>query len=56
MKNSAALLAVGIVLACNSLSQAQAAEVPDGFTAVFNGKDLQGWHAIPHFDHRKLAI
>ena len=55
MKNSTVLLGIGIVLACSSLSQAQTAQVPAGFTAVFNGKDLQGWHAIPHFDHRKLA-
>ncbi len=34
-----------------------AAEVapPDGFQAVFNGTDLSGWHAVPHFDPRKLA-
>lgn len=28
---------------------------PDGFTALFNGKDLAGWHGQPHFDPRKLA-
>ena len=30
-------------------------EVPDGFEALFNGKDLTGWHGMPHFDPRKLA-
>lgn len=28
---------------------------PAGFTALFNGKDLSGWHGMPHFDPRKLA-
>ena len=23
---------------------------PKGFTALFNGKDLTGWHGMPHFD------
>src|SRR2546423_2996287 len=27
---------------------------PPGFTALFNGKDLAGWHGMPHFDPRKL--
>lgn len=39
-----------------SLSQCcLAAEVPDGFKAIFNGKDLTGWHGMPHFDPRDLA-
>jgi hypothetical protein len=28
---------------------------PKGFTALFNGKDLRGWHGMPHYDPRKLA-
>ena len=28
---------------------------PRGFTAVFNGKDLNGWHGMGHFDPYKLA-
>ena len=32
-----------------------AAEPPKGFTALFNGKDLTGWHGMPHFDPYKLA-
>ena len=27
---------------------------PQGFTALFNGKDLSGWHGLKHFDPRKL--
>ncbi len=32
-----------------------AADVPEGFHAIFNGKDLTGWHGMPHFDPRDLA-
>jgi 3-keto-disaccharide hydrolase len=28
---------------------------PAGFTPIFNGKDLTGWHGMPHFDPYKLA-
>lgn len=28
---------------------------PEGFRAVFNGKDLTGWYGLSHFDPRKLA-
>jgi hypothetical protein len=28
---------------------------PQGFKALFNGKDLTGWHGMGHFDPRKLA-
>lgn len=27
---------------------------PEGFTAIFNGKDLTGWYGLEHFDPRKL--
>jgi hypothetical protein len=27
---------------------------PKGFVALFNGKDLAGWHGMPHFDPYKL--
>lgn len=30
-------------------------EPPAGFTAIFNGKDLDGWIGLEHFDPRKLA-
>lgn len=30
-------------------------ELPPGFTAIFNGKNLTGWHGMPHFDPRELA-
>ena len=34
---------------------AKANAAPKGFIALFNGKDLTGWHGMPHFDPYKLA-
>jgi hypothetical protein len=36
-------------------SRADEPKPPQGFTALFNGKDLTGWHGMPHFDPYKLA-
>ena len=33
----------------------RAAEAPKPLTPIFNGKDLTGWHGMPHFDPRALA-
>jgi hypothetical protein len=49
---------VAVVLGCLStftsvrLTEAQPATA---FTPLFNGKDLSGWHGMPHFDPYKLA-
>src|SRR5437588_5027551 len=45
------------LLPLTSLSPSEAADVqpPNGFVALFNGKDLAGWHGMPHFDPYKLA-
>ncbi len=32
-----------------------AADPPKGFTAAFNGKDLSGWHGMPHHNPYDLA-
>src|SRR3954447_9261006 len=37
------------------VAPSRADEAPSGFVALFNGKDLSGWHGMPHFDPRKLA-
>jgi len=50
------LLLVPVLLTLTDVNISSAAdEVPDGFQAIFNGKDLTGWHGRPHFDPRKLA-
>src|SRR5262249_26293964 len=43
-------------LACLLASAANASEPkpPKGFTALFNGKDLDGWQGMPHYDPYKL--
>jgi hypothetical protein len=33
---------------------AQGPRPPKGFVALFNGKDLSGWHGMPHFSPYKL--
>jgi hypothetical protein len=49
---------VALVAALGTAHHANAqgpTQTPPGFTALFNGKDLSGWHGVPHFDPRKLA-
>ncbi len=36
-------------------AQDQPEKPPEGFTALFDGKTLDGWHGMPHFDPRELA-
>jgi hypothetical protein len=46
---TATFLLIGLVAGV-----ASAQEIPEGFTALFNGKDLTGWVGLGHFDPRKL--
>ena len=41
-------------LLCGSIASAQTVTPPPGFTALFNGKDLTGWHGLEHFDPRLI--
>src|SRR4051812_12748862 len=43
-----------LVLGCALAGLARAAEVPAGFTPLFNGKDLSSWRGGDTFDHRQL--
>jgi hypothetical protein len=56
MRTTSSLTAL-IALAALAAAPARAADPqpPKGFTALFNGKDLSGWHGMPHFDPYKLA-
>lgn len=45
---------VALGLAASQFTTALAAEVPAGFTALFNCKDLSGFRGGDTFDHRKL--
>ena len=48
-------LAAFVVAAFSFAGPVRAVEPPKGFTALFNGTDLAGWHGMPHFDPYKLA-
>jgi hypothetical protein len=48
-----ALVVASIVAA--AAARAADPQTPAGFTPLFNGKDLSGWHGTPHFDPYKLA-
>lgn len=49
-------LSLACLTSCFALgSLSMAAEPPEGFTPLFNGKDLTGWIGMPHFDPNKLA-
>lgn len=49
-------LSAGLGAACLILAQTASAQVqpPAGFSALFNGHDLEGWRGGDTFDHRKL--
>jgi hypothetical protein len=51
------IAACGLMLATAATTAADERlnEPPEGFTALFNGKDFSGWHGMPHFDPRQLA-
>jgi hypothetical protein len=44
---------LGICGLGNAESISQDLQVPEGFVALFNGRDLEGWHGCPHLDPRK---
>jgi hypothetical protein len=47
------LVFVGICGLGNVETISQDLQVPEGFVALFNGRDLEGWHGCPHLDPRK---
>src|SRR6266516_3024868 len=56
---STILLPLNLVVVLASLllvhtAPAQDSSPPAGFTALFNGKDLKGWHGMEHIDPRTL--
>lgn len=46
---------LAVVVAAGFPWSAVGGETPAGFTALFNGKDLSGWHGMPTFDPAQLA-
>lgn len=48
-------LVLSLVVSGGSWARAADNVPPEGFTALFNGKDLSGWHGMGTFDPYKLA-
>lgn len=51
------LLVLSLLLLSSSVRPLRAADnvPPEGFRALFNGKDFTGWYGLGHFDPNKLA-
>jgi hypothetical protein len=58
-KRVAILLATGVMVVASAgallCEAAHAAQPPSGFSALFNGRDLTGWHGLATQDPRKFA-
>ena len=54
MRFLTALTCSALALLFVETSHAKDVKAPRGFTALFNGKDLSGWHGMPHFDPSKF--
>lgn len=48
-------LVLALALCLAPIARAHADDPPKGFTPIFDGKTLKGWHGMPHFDPRDLA-
>ncbi|MGC3966468.1 MAG: DUF1080 domain-containing protein [Pirellulales bacterium] len=57
MNRTLRTFATFVAVVLSSLAPAFAADntPPEGFRALFNGKDFAGWHGMGHFDPNKLA-
>ena len=50
------LVALTLLFVLTGVANAQQNnQAPEGFTGLFNGKDLSGWHGMGHFSPVKLA-
>jgi hypothetical protein len=54
LRTTALCLASTLILFQAAPASAQLKQPPPGFTALFNARDLSGWHGMGHFDPRKL--
>lgn len=48
------ILACLLTFSCLASAAPAEQKVPDGFRSLFNGKDLSGWHGMPHFNPDQL--
>ena len=47
---------IAVALALTALTGSAIAEAPEGFTEIFNGKNLDGWYGDNPHDSRKAAV
>jgi uncharacterized protein YceK len=52
MRTISLLIVLGLLSGCATVNRAN--HPPSGFTALFNGTDVDGWRGGDTFDHRKL--
>jgi hypothetical protein len=55
MRSPLAVIAWITLLSLGIAAPATEPMAPDGFTPLFNGRDMSGWHGMPHFDPYALA-
>ena len=49
-----AAITLGAAMLAAQPARAQVKTPPPGYTALFNARDLSGWHGMEHFDPRKI--
>ena len=49
------MIVFALLLSAAAAVRAASPDPPKGFTALFNGNDLSGWHGMPHYDPYQLA-
>lgn len=49
------MIVLAALLGVAPAARGSSPDPPKGFTVLFNGKDLSGWHGMPHYDPYQLA-
>lgn len=49
------MIVLAALLGVAPAARGSSPDPPKGFSVLFNGKDLSGWHGMPHYDPYRLA-
>ena len=49
------MIVLAVLLGVAAAARGSSPDPPKGFSVLFNGKDLSGWHGMPHYDPYRLA-